>query len=261
MRYSRRHTLILGAASFAAAGLADFPLAASAQTTAMGGDTYPTDSGEITVHPVSHASLVMTTPGMVIYVDPVGGAEAYAGLPAPELILVTHEHSDHYDPETLAALMGENTRLITNPAVYDMLPEALKSRATAIANGESTTVNDIAIDAIPAYNTTEDRLRYHPQGRDNGYVLSLDGRRVYVAGDTEDTPEMHALENIDIAFVPMNLPYTMTVEQAAAGVAAFAPATVYPYHYNDSDIDAFAAMVGEQAPDTQVVRGDWYPDA
>ncbi len=253
MRLSRRHTLAL-----AAAGLA-LPSALRAQ--GMAGDSYPTDSAEITIHPVSHASFVMTTPGMVIYNDPVGGAEAYAGLPAPELILITHEHSDHYDPETLSALMGANTRLVTNPAVYDMLPEDLKSRATAIANGESTTVNDITVDAIPAYNTTEGRLEYHPEGRDNGYVLGIDGLRVYIAGDTEDIPEMRALEGIDIAFLPMNLPYTMTVEQAAAGTAAFKPATVYPYHYRDSDPAAFAGLVATEAPDTDVVLGAWYPDA
>lgn len=255
MSHTRRSALALGTAAFAVAGLS------RARAQQMAGDSYATDSGEITVHPVSHASFVMTTPGMVIYNDPVGGAEAYAELPAPELILITHEHSDHYDPETLAALIGDNTKLITNPAVYEMLPEDLRSRATAIANGESTTAGDITIEAIPAYNTTEGRLEYHPEGRDNGYVLGIDGTRVYIAGDTEDIPEMRALNDIDIAFVPMNLPYTMTVEQAASGVAAFGPGTVYPYHYRGSDIDAFASLAAEQAPETEVVRGGWYEDS
>ena len=140
-----------------------------------------------------------------------------------------------------------------------MLPAELQAKATAIANGESTTANDIAIDAVPAYNVTPDRLQYHPKGRDNGYVLAIGGMRVYIAGDTEDIPEMRALTDIDIAFVPMNLPYTMSIEQAADGVAAFRPGEVYPYHSKGSDIEAFAALVAEKAPDTEVLIRNWYP--
>ena len=138
----------------------------------MTGDSYPVEGGTVVIHPVEHASFVMTAPGLVIYADPVGGAAAYAGLPPPALILITHEHQDHFDPDTLAGLAGENARLLTNPAVHGMLPADLQARATAIANGESTTADAITIDAIPAYNTTPDRLQYHPQGRDNGYVLT-----------------------------------------------------------------------------------------
>ena len=202
---------------------------------------------------------MLTLPGMVIYVDPVGGPEPYAALPPPGLILVTHEHGDHFDAPTLTALTGETTRILANPAVHGMLPAELQTKATAIANGESTTANEVAIDAIPAYNTTPDRVQYHPQGRDNGYVLTIGSQRVYVAGDTEDIPEMRALTGIAIAFVPMNLPYTMTVEQAASGVAAFAPARVYPYHYGESDIQAFARLVGESGAGTEVLLRDWYP--
>ncbi len=262
MHLTRRTILDLGATTLAGLGLAAFaPLRANAQEQAMQGDSYPTDNGTIVIHPVEHASFVMTTPGLVIYNDPVGGADRYADLPAPDLILITHEHSDHYDPETLAGLMGDTTRLLTNPAVHDMLPDALKARATALANGESTTIGEIAIDAIPAYNTTPDRLQYHPPGRDNGYILAIDGRRVYIAGDTEDTAEMRALSDIDIAFLPMNLPYTMSIDQAAAAVDAFAPAVVYPYHYKGSDIDAFAALVDRTGVGSDVARGDWYPMA
>lgn len=260
MSISRRQTLSLGLTALTAVGLS--PLMSRpgfAQMAAEGQNTYPTDSGEIVIHPVSHASMVMETPDMVIYVDPVGGASAYEGMPDPDLVLITHEHGDHYDPETLAALVGENTQLITNPAVHDMLPEDLKARASAMANGDSMTVGAMSIDAIPAYNTTEDRLEYHPEGRDNGYILGIDGTRVYIAGDTEDTEEMRALEDIDIAFLPMNLPYTMDVEQAAAAVGAFAPGHVYPYHYRGSDIDAFEAGVADEDVDTQVMRGNWYP--
>lgn len=258
MRQTRRRTLGMGAQALV--GLAIAPLVgdkAHAQD-AMRGDAYATDGGEIVVHPVSHASFVMTTPGPVIYSDPVGGAGAYDGLPAPDLVLITHEHGDHYDPETLAALVGDDVRLVVNPAVHAMLADDLKARATVLGNGESVTVEGVDIEAIPAYNTTEDRLQYHPEGRDNGYVLGIDGLRVYIAGDTEDIPEMRELENIDIAFVPMNLPYTMDVEQAASAVADFAPRHVYPYHYGDSDIDAFASRLAEADAPVEVVRGGWY---
>lgn len=242
-----------------AAAIAILPL--TARAAAHGGaDTFATDSGEITVHPVHHASFVMETPAGTVHVDPVGGADLYAGLPAPDLILVTHEHGDHYDAATLSALVGEGTVLVTNPAVYEMLPEDLKGRATAIANGEATTALGITIDAIPAYNITQDRLQFHPQGRDNGYVLGIDGLTVYVAGDTEGTPEMRALTGIDLAFVPMNLPYTMDIDQAASAVAEFAPAVVYPYHYNDSDIDAFAQMVADSGAAVEVRQAVWYPE-
>lgn len=258
MKLSRRQTLILTAATLGAAAVRPDPGAAQA---VLSGDSYPAEGGELIVHPVEHASFVMAAPGgLVIYVDPVGGAAKYEGLPPPGLILVTHEHPDHLDVPTLEAIAGETTPLLTSASVHGKLPAGLQARATAIAPGEETTANDIAITAVPAYNLTEDRLQYHPRERgDNGYVLNLGGVRVYVAGDTEDTPEMRALEDIDIAFVPMNLPYTMTVQQAAAGVAAFQPTLVYPYHYRDSDLDAFEAAVGDSGAATKVVRAEWYP--
>jgi L-ascorbate metabolism protein UlaG (beta-lactamase superfamily) len=259
IRISRRQALAFAATGLAGLGLAPLrPRAGWAQ--AGEGDAYPSADGDIVVHPVEHASLVLTVPGMVIYVDPVGGAEAYAGLPPADLILVTHEHGDHFDAGTLGALAGE-ARLLTNPAVHGMLPAELQARATAIANGESTTADAVEIVAIPAYNTTPDRLQYHPQGRDNGYVLTIGGTRVYVAGDTEDIPEMRALSGIDLAFVPMNLPYTMDVAQAADAVAAFAPGAVYPYHYGESSTAEFAALIGQSGAATEVVLRDWYPGA
>lgn len=253
MTFTRRQTLGLGLAALGAASL--MPRIVFAQGTT--GQAYPTTGGELRVHPVSHASLVLEAPGLVIYVDPVGGAELYEIFPEPDLILITHEHGDHFDPDTLTGLAVERTVLVTNPAVYDMLGE-LQGAATALANGESATVGDITIDAIPAYNTTEDRLNFHPQGRDNGYVLGIDGLRVYIAGDTEDIPEMRALTDIDIAFVPMNLPFTMDVVQASEGVAAFAPSVVYPYHYGESDIDEFERLLAEISDGIAVVRGNWY---
>lgn len=257
MSLTRRSTLKLGLAGLAGIGATTImPYAARAQQG--GGDSYEVEGGEVVIFPVAHASFVMTVPGMVIYNDPVGGASAYEGHPAPDLILITHEHGDHYDVETLTALAGEETRLVTNPAVFDMLPEDLKAKATSIGNGENTSVGDIEIEAIPAYNTTEGRLQYHPKGRDNGYVLTVGGRRIYIAGDTEDIPEMRALSDIHIAFVPMNLPFTMDVDQASSAVAEFKPAFVYPYHYRDSDPELFATKLAEAGAETKVVMGPWY---
>mgnify|MGYP003700913347 FL=1 len=256
MIFTRRDTLKLGAAGLVGLGATTVvPFHARAQD---GGDSYDTDSGKITVHPIAHASFVMTVPGLVIYNDPVGGAEAYQGRPAPDLILITHEHGDHYNVETLEALVQDGTRLITNPAVFDMLPDDLKARATAIGNGQSTDIGALTVDAVPAYNTTEERLKYHPKGRDNGYVLTIDGRRVYIAGDTEDIPEMRALEKIHIAFVPMNLPFTMDIDQASSAVAEFKPDYAYPYHYKGSDPQAFADKVANAGVDTEIVQGPWY---
>ena len=256
MRITRRTTLQAGAIGFF--GLQASTIMPFAARAAATGDAYPVEGGEIVIHPVSHASFVMTTPSMVIYNDPVGAVSLYQDYPAPDLILITHEHGDHYNAETLAALVGEKTKLVVNPAVFGMLPGDLKARATAIGNGESAEASDIGIEAIPAYNTTADRLKYHPKGRDNGYVLTIGGRRVYIAGDSEDIPEMRALKDIYVAFLPMNLPFTMDIEQAASALGEFVPEVVYPYHYKGSDIDAFAELAVKSAPETKVVRGPWY---
>lgn len=216
------------------------------------------EGGEVGFWPVDHASMVIATPAGAIYVDPVGGAAAYAGLPEPALILITHEHGDHFDLPTLEALPA--VRLITNPAVHDKLPEAMKQRASTMANGDTAEAMGMTIEAIPAHNTTEDRMQYHPVGRDNGYVLNIGGQRIYIAGDTEPTPEMLALTDIAMAFLPMNLPYTMTVQQAADAVAAFRPAVVVPYHHKGSDVQEFARLVSEGGSGSEVSIANWYPD-
>ncbi len=257
MTLTRRQTLSLGTAALAAPLLPSaFTWSAQAQEDSMAEPDMLGD--ELSIYPISHASLALVTSGLTIYADPVGNAGMYEGLPPADIILVTHEHGDHYNAELLAALTGENTQLVTNPAVHGMLPGDLQAKSTALANGESGTIMDLAIDAIPAYNTTPDRLNYHPEGRDNGYVFSLGGQRVYIAGDTEDVPAMRALTGIDLAFVPMLLPFTMSVEQAASAVNEFAPGVVYPYHYRDSDIEQFKALVDEAGGATEVRFGPWY---
>ena len=229
-------------------------------------DVLETPVGKITVHPVSHASFVLETPAGTIYSDPVGDAAAYANMPRPDLVTITHEHGDHFNVDTLNALVQDGTEIVTNPAVFEKLPENLKSKARAVANGESTAFKSVKIDAIPAHNLTEERMKFHPPGRDNGYVMTFGegdaGYRVYISGDTEDVPEMRALENIDLAFVCMNLPFTMTAETAADAVNAFKPKLVYPYHYRGrdggtQDPDVFAAAVSG----SQVKMGQWYPES
>ncbi|RPE63291.1 secreted protein [Pacificibacter maritimus] len=218
--------------------------------------------GAITVHPIAHASFVMETPAGVIYVDPVGDAASYESLPSADYILITHEHGDHYNVDTLTALKGDATQMITNPAVFEKLPEGLRNNTQVLANGESAAWGEIGVDAIPAYNTTEERMNFHPEGRDNGYIVTLDGFRTYISGDTEPTPEMLALTDIDLAFLCMNLPFTQTAQQAAEAVKVFKPTYVYPYHYQGrdggtQDPEQFAELVGGAS---EVKIGDWYGD-
>ena len=221
--------------------------------------------GKILVHPVEHASFVMETPGGAVYVDPVGDARLYEGLPEPALILITHRHGDHYNADMLAGLGG--VPILTNEDVKSMMPEDLQARTEVIAPGGSTSMIGLEISAIPAYNITEDRMNFHPKDRgDLGFVVSIDGTRVYISGDTEGTPEMRALENIDLAFVCMNLPFTMAAEQAADAVAEFAPAMVVPYHYRGrdggtQDPQEFARLLSEAGGTAEVKMHDWYNGA
>ncbi len=223
-----------------------------------GFDTFQGDTGKITVHPIYHASFVLQVPGLVIYNDPVGHAAAYAHLPPPDLILLTHHHSDHYAPKTLKTLLTKGTKILANPTVYKKLPQKLKAVATSIGNGQEVTFGTVKIEAIPAYNNISTRKKYHPKGRDNGYIVNIDGLRIYSAGDTEDIPEMRALKNIDVAFLPMILPYTMDAKQAVSAVEAFKPRFVYPYHYKKAYAKQFTQLVGLGASQAQVMDGAWY---
>lgn len=245
-----------------AAALAGTAIVSSTQSTLAAAHTannsITTASGTIDITPISHASLILSGLGLTIYVDPVGDVAAYQDMPPADLILVTHEHQDHFSTDVLNTLSGESVPMITNPAVHGMLSGRLQENAVSIANGAFTQFGDIRIDAIPAYNTTADRLNYHPEGRDNGYVLTIDGTRIYIAGDTEDIPEMRALTDIDLAFVPMNLPFTMDVNAAADGVLAFVPKVVYPYHYRGSETEEFKRLVDEGGKDIEVRLHDWY---
>ncbi len=249
-----RRTIVAGMASLPLAGFAASAFV-QAQENAMS-DTIPTSAGDLTIHPVDHASLVLEWDGKAIYVDPVGGADLYAGLPAPSAILITHGHGDHFDLPTLEAIAG-TVPLITNQDVFDKLPEALRANATALANGEAGTIIDIPLRAIAAHNTTPERMNYHPVGVGNGYVMSFGDKEVYIAGDTEPTEDMLGLSDIALAFLPMNLPYTMTPEQAVEAINTFRPAVVYPYHYGDSDLTVLETDIDEGI---ELRLRNWYPN-
>ena len=217
------------------------------------------------IFPVSHATAVVRWGETTIYIDPVGGADSFADHPPADLILITDEHGDHYSLETLEGLPTQKAKIVAPRAVANQIPESFTPQVDVMDNGAEKVRYGISITAIPMYNLREEAKSFHVKGRGNGYVLEKGGMRIYFSGDTEDIPEMRALKDIDKAFVCMNLPYTMTVEQAADAVLDFAPAEVYPYHYRGrpdvSDVKRFAQLVSEGNPDIKVVQLDWYPEA
>ena len=214
-------------AAIAAAG--DEPLTEAAPSLP---DTLATGQGPLVIHPLGHATLALQWDGKVIMVDPVGGARRFAHLPRPDLILVTHRHGDHFDADTVRDLAGEYTWVITPPDVAESIPAI---DPLTLANGDSATVHGIGLIAVPACNRTEGRLDFHPRGRDNGYLLDLGPTRVYISGDTEDLPEHAGLGEVDAAFLCMNLPWTMSGEQALAAARAMKPRVLYPYHFRNRD--------------------------
>jgi len=217
------------------------------------------------IYPVEHASFVMEWDGEIVYVDPVGEAASYTKEGLPNAVVITHGHGDHFDLPLLEEIVTENVVLVVTEEVFLKLPEALQAIAFVMKNDEVKTARDITFTAIAMYNLAPDKIQYHPKGVGNGYVLEKGGVRVYVAGDTEDIPEMRALQNIDIAFVPMNEPFTMSVEAAAAAVLEFAPSVVYPYHFRGvegmSDIALFTNLVRAGNPDITVIAAEWYKKA
>ncbi len=219
---------------------------------------------QIDIHPISHATMVLVWDETVMYVDPVGGAEAFTDMKDADIILITDIHGDHLNIETLQAVKKDKSRIIAPQAVIDQLPEELKTDAIVLANDASVEQQAFTITGIPMYNLRAEALQYHEKGRGNGYLIQRDDYRVYISGDTEDIPEMRNLKNIDLAFVCMNLPYTMTVESAASAVAEFKPKTVIPYHFRGgdgfADVDAFEKLVNKNAPEVEVNRLDFYPN-
>jgi L-ascorbate metabolism protein UlaG (beta-lactamase superfamily) len=228
-------------------------------------DQINTSKGQLTIQPIIHGSVVLTWDGNTIYIDPYGGIEAYQGLSSPDMIFITDIHGDHMDLKTLESIDISKATMVVPQAVADQLPEKFKERIVIISNGDTKEQSGITIKAIPMYNLPETEDSRHPKGRGNGYVLTLGGKNVYFSGDTEDIPEMRSLKNIDVAFVCMNLPYTMEVAQAAKAVLAFKPKVVYPYHYRGqnglSDTEAFKKAVNSGNSKIEVRLRNWYPGA
>jgi L-ascorbate metabolism protein UlaG (beta-lactamase superfamily) len=226
-------------------------------------DTLKTGKGPLVIQPVDHASLVLAVGGTVIYADPAGKKELYKGLAAPDIILITDIHGDHFDSAAVAALKTSKTKLIVPQVVADKLPESYKPIVTVLKNFGVTTQNGITINAIPMYNLPEAPESRHTKGRGNGYILTIGGVRVYLSGDTDGIPEMRSLRNIHVAFICMNPPYTMDVAEAADAVLEFKPKVVYPYHYRGkdkvSDVDAFKEKVNAGSKSIEVRLRNWYP--
>lgn len=232
----------------------------SAQRQAV--QSFTSTKGNIDIQPLVHASMVITWNKQVIYIDPYGGGKLYEGLAAPDLVLITDIHPDHLNPETLNAIDLSKAKIIAPQAVIDQLPEAYKSKAVLLANNQDRKEGDINIHALAMYNLPEAADAMHTKGRGNGYVLEMGGKRIYISGDTEDIAEMRALKNIDVAFVCMNLPYTMEVEQAASAVLEFQPKVVYAFHYRGkdgfADTEKFKSLVNEKNKKIDVRLLNWY---
>tara|TARA_R110002050_G_scaffold16019_2_gene49000 strand:- start:96531 stop:97322 length:792 start_codon:yes stop_codon:yes gene_type:complete len=220
-------------------------------------------SPKLKITPIEHATAILQWGETTIYIDPVGGVEAFEGQKKPDLILITDIHGDHFNPETLDALDISKAKIILPQAVADKMSEKFTPQIVVLANGDSKEFLGIKIEALPMYNLRKEALVFHAKGRGNGYILTFGDERVYFSGDTEDIPEMRALKNIDKAFVCMNLPYTMTEERAASAVLEFKPKQVYPYHYRGnpdvSDVSKFKKLVNDSNSDIEVIQLDWYP--
>jgi L-ascorbate metabolism protein UlaG (beta-lactamase superfamily) len=218
--------------------------------------------GDLKIQPIAHATMVLTHNNKNIYVDPTGGADAFKGLAAPDLIVITDIHGDHFDIKTIDAINTNKATLVVPQAVADKLPATTDKRKIVILkNGDKTKQQGINIRALPMYNLPEEPNAMHTKGRGNGYVLTIGKKNIYISGDTEDIPEMRALKNIDVAFVCMNLPYTMDVNQASEGVLAFKPKVVYPYHYRGQDVNVFKTLVDKGNKNIEVRLLNWYPSS
>ena len=207
-------------------------------------DSFTTKSGKtVKFHALVHSSIRIEYDSKEIEIDPVTklGDKTIdlAAMPKADYLFVTHEHFDHFDTTAIKLLSGNNTRLITNQRCAEML-----GYGTVMANGDALQLTDnFNVEAIPAYNTTEGHLQFHPKGRDNGFILTLDGLRVYIASDTEDIPEMADLKDIDIAFLPCNQPYTMTVDQMVNAARMVKPKLLFPYHYGQTDVSGIPSLL------------------
>lgn len=223
---------------------ADFALAGSFDK-----DVFKTKSKkEVTITFIKHGSLMLTYNKHIIQVDPVSDYADYSMFPKADLILITHEHGDHLDAKAINAASNKETMIILNASSQKKLGKGI-----VMNNGDKKNVlGDIKIEAVPAYNTTPGKEIYHPRNRDNGYVLTIDGLRIYIAGDTEDIQEMKDLKNINIAFLPVNQPYTMTIDEAVCAAKVLTPKVLYPYHFGNTDVKKIKADLKDTSIDVRL---------
>ncbi|MGD1002349.1 MAG: MBL fold metallo-hydrolase [Candidatus Brocadiia bacterium] len=216
-------------------------------------DRIQTSAGELKITFVGHGTLIFTFAGKVFHVDPYSRLADYETLPKADAILITHSHGDHFDPKAIAAARKDGTTVVLTEKAAEEMPGGI-----VMKNGETRTVAGVKIEAVPAYNVAHKRPTgepFHPRGEGNGYVLAFGATRVYVAGDTEDIPEMKELKGIAIAFLPVNLPYTMSPEMAAHAAKAFRPKMLYPYHYGETDLSELSRLLaGEKDIEVRIRR-------
>jgi L-ascorbate metabolism protein UlaG (beta-lactamase superfamily) len=204
-------------------------------------DTIKTKTGDLKITCIGHGTLMFAYRDKIVHVDPVSREADYTKLPKADLVLITHEHGDHLDPKALDLLRKEDTQIVLTKICAERVPGGI-----VMKNGDTRTVGGFKIEAVPAYNIVHKRgsgQPFHPKGNGNGYIVTFGKARVYIAGDTENTPEMKALKKIDVAFLPMNLPYTMTPAMVADAAQAFKPRILYPYHYGRTDPNELVALL------------------
>ena len=215
-------------------------------------DVFKTKSGKtVKFHALVHASIRIEYDGQEIEIDPVrklgNKTIDYSAMPKADYIFVTHEHGDHFDKEAIKLLAGDKTQLVMNKRCADMY-----GPCAVLYNNQSATLGAVEVEAVPAYNTTEGRTQFHPKGRDNGYILTLDGLRIYIAGDTEDISEMQDIKDIDIAFLPCNQPYTMKPEQLVKAAKTVKPKVLFPYHYGQTDLSSIPEQLKGEGIDVRI---------
>lgn len=216
-------------------------------------DSFTTVHGTpVNLYCIKHGSVKIQIGEKWLYIDPVTDkvqpATDYTTMPKADYILVTHEHGDHLDSLAIAQLTKDDTRLILNPRSSEILGGV----GEVMANGDTKQIGSWTLDAVPAYNNSADKQQFHPKGRDNGYILSIEGLRIYIAGDTEDIEEMKSIKDIDIAFLPCNLPFTMTPEQCANAAKMFMPKVLFPYHYGQTEIQQVVTLLEGSGVDVRI---------
>jgi len=216
-------------------------------------DVFKTKSGKtVKFHALVHASIRIEYDGKEIEIDPVrklgNKTIDYSVMPKADYIFVTHEHGDHFDKEAIRLLASDKTQLVMNKRCAEMYD----GKCAVLYNNQSATLGVVEVEAVPAYNTTEGRTQFHPKGRDNGYILTLDGLRIYIAGDTEDIPEMQDIKDIDIAFLPCNQPYTMKPEQLVKAAKTVKPKVLFPYHYGQTDVSRIPELLKSEGIEVRI---------